>query len=93
MIDAKTAQLSTFIGNHHSRSCLWITRQQDWVASLGEWRPFQGMMSTWERTSRSFAMHPRRAIINNFLSGNVVANEIHQLTGRTRNHFLKRFEY
>ena len=62
------------------------------MSGLGEGSAAEGEVSGWKGTRGPFAVNPSLAIVHDLAPGDVVADEIDEIAGRTGDDFLKGFE-
>jgi len=93
VIDAVAAFHGIGFGDHDHGTIARISGQQDRVAGFGEGRVFERVVAAGEGTRGAFAVDPRELVIDDFLTRDVVADEVHELPGRSWQHFLEGLQH
>src|SRR5688500_11393163 len=63
------------------------------MTRLRVWRSLECMMARWKCPRRTLAMHPGFPVLDDLSSRNVVADEVHELSFRSRDDLLKCLEH
>jgi hypothetical protein len=79
--------------DHDDGAVARISGQQDRVAGVGEGRVFERVVAAGEGTRGPFAVNPGELVIDDFLTRDVVADEVHELAGRSWQHFLEGLQH
>ncbi len=79
--------------HHDDGAIARISGQQDRVTGGGERRVFQRVVAAGEGSRGAFAVDPSELVVHDFLTCDVVADEIHELPFRAGKHFLEGFKH
>lgn len=93
VVDAVAAFHGIGLRHHDDGAIAWISRQQDRVAGGGEGRLFERMVAAGEGTRGAFAVDPGELVVHDFLTRDVVADEVHELPFRAGEDLLEGFQH
>ena len=93
MVDGPAAFGRSGLRDHHYRAIARISWQENRVPGFGKRRPRQRVMPARHGTRRTFAVDPRFLILHDFLTRDVVTDEINQPPGHAGQHFLEGFQH
>ena len=79
-------------GDHDDGTFARVAGEKNRVAGGFEGRAFEAGVAGGEGSRGAFAMDPGEAVVDHFLAGDVVADEVDQRAGRAGDDLLERFE-
>lgn len=92
VVDGETAFFSSGESGHDDGAIARVSGQEDGVSGIVEWGFFEGVVTGREGAGCSFSVNPLRDVIDDFLAGDVVADEVDELALASGKDFLEGFE-